>query len=435
MKLAVIGTGYVGLIAGVGFAESGNDVVCVDKLEEKVKTLRAGNVPIYEPGVEPLLKRNVAEGRLTFSTDLSAAVNASHVVFIAVGTPPEEDGSADLSHVLAVADAIGRSMDGYKVVVIKSTVPVGTNEKVRATIQSITEHPFDVVSNPEFLKEGSALSDFMKPDRILVGTRSERAQEVLRELYSPFVRTMNPILFMDERSAEMTKYACNAMLATRISFMNDVANLCDLVGADINMVRMGMGTDPRIGSKFLFPGVGYGGSCFPKDVRALLRTAQESGYGLRVLEAVHAVNEDQKRLLARKCVAHFGGRLDGRIVALWGLAFKPNTDDMREAPAAVMIRLLQEHGASVVTYDPAAMGTARTVFGDTIRYGETAYHALEGADALIVATEWQEFRTPDFPRMKRVMKGDVIFDGRNLYNPARMNEYGFRLYTVGRGVV
>lgn len=429
----MVGTGYVGLVAGVGFAESGNDVICVDKDEEKIRSLAAGVVPIYEPGVEPLLKRNMAEGRLTFSTDLAHAVRTSHVIFIAVGTPAGEDGSADMSHVLEVAEGIGRAMDGYRVIVIKSTVPVGTCEKVRAKLESITNHPFDVVSNPEFQKEGAAVSDFMKPDRIIVGTTSERAQEILRELYSPFVRTMNPILFMDERSAEMTKYACNAMLATRISFMNEMANLCDLVGADIHMVRMGMGTDPRIGNKFLFPGVGYGGSCFPKDVRALLRTAEDSGYELRLLKAVHEVNEDQKRILVSKCLAHFGGSLEGRSIAVWGLAFKPNTDDMREAPAVTIIRLLLENNAKVAAYDPVAIRNARQVFGETIRYAESSYDALDGADALMVVTEWNEFRTPDFPRMRRMMKGNAIFDGRNLYNPAKMKEYGFRLYTIGRG--
>jgi len=435
MRLAVIGTGYVGLVAGVGFAESGNDVVCVDKVQEKVERLRQGKVPIFEPGVDDLLDRNTREGRLTFTTDLAAAVRDSYVVFIAVGTPPGEDGSADLSHVLGVAESIARAMDGYRVVVLKSTVPVGTNEKVRSLIQSITAHPFDVVSNPEFLKEGAALNDFMKPDRIVIGTTSERARQILAELYAPFVRTMNPILFMDERSAEMTKYACNAMLATRISFMNDLANLCDMVGADVQLVRMGMGTDPRIGHRFLFPGVGYGGSCFPKDVVALMRTARENGYDLRVLESVHRVNEDQKSLMAKKCIVHFGGSIKGRRIALWGLAFKPNTDDMREAPALRIVSELLDHEAEVAVYDPAAMDVAQTIFGQTVRYASSAYAAVEDADALIVVTEWNEFRTPDFPRIRRLMKGNVVFDGRNLYTPERMKEYGFRLYTVGRGAV
>jgi len=435
MRLAVVGTGYVGLVAGVGFAESGNDVICVDKIPEKVEKLKKGEVPIFEPGVDDLLARNTAEGRLTFTTDLKGAVKESYVIFVAVGTPPGEDGSADLSHVLNVAESIARAMDGYRVIVLKSTVPVGTNEKVRSLIQSITQHPFDVVSNPEFLKEGAALNDFMKPDRIVIGSSSERAKQILAELYAPFVRTMNPILFMDERSAEMTKYACNAMLATRISFMNDLANLCDLVGADVQLVRMGMGTDPRIGHRFLFPGVGYGGSCFPKDVMALMRTASDSGYNLRVLEAVHRVNEDQKSLMARKCIAHFLGDVKGRKVAVWGLAFKPNTDDMREAPAARLIRDLLDAGASVCAYDPAATDAARAIFGETIEYGQSAYAAVENAEALIVVTEWNEFRTPDFPRIRRLMKGNVIFDGRNLYSPDRMKEHGFRLFTVGRGVV
>ena len=434
MKLAVIGTGYVGLVAGVGFAESGNNVICVDKVESKIEKLRRGEIPIFEPGLDKLLKRNTAEGRLTFTTDIEQAVRNSYVIFVAVGTPPGEDGSADLSHVLTVAEEIGRSMDGYRVIITKSTVPVGTCARVRARIESITAHPFDVVSNPEFLKEGAALADFMKPDRIVIGTRSERAREVLRELYAPFVRTMNPILFMDERSAEMTKYACNAMLATRISFMNDVANLCDLVGADVHMVRMGMGTDPRIGNKFLFPGAGYGGSCFPKDVRALMQTASENGYELRVLNSVHQVNEDQKHLMVSKCLAHFGGHVEGKNLAVWGLAFKPNTDDMRDAPAVEIIRELQSHGARISAFDPAAMESAREVFGDAVTYADSAFAALEQADALIVVTEWNEFRTPDFPRMRRIMRGNVIFDGRNLYDPERMKKHGFRLYTVGRGV-
>ena len=435
MKLTVIGTGYVGLVAGVGFAESGNDVACVDIDEEKIQRLSEGHVPIFEPGVERLLKRNIAEQRLTFSSNVAQAIKNAYVIFIAVGTPPGEDGSADLTHVLAVADSIGRAMDSYKVVVIKSTVPVGTTEKVKATIHSLTAHPFDVVSNPEFLKEGAALGDFMKPDRIVIGTNSERAREVLKELYQPFVRTMNPILFMDERSAEMTKYACNAMLATRISFMNDIANLCDLVGADVHLVRMGMGTDPRIGNKFLFPGLGYGGSCFPKDVKAVLRTARMAGYRLRVLDAVDAVNEDQKKLMAGKCLGHFGGQVEGKTIAVWGLAFKPSTDDMREAPAASAISALLEHGAKVVAFDPAAMDTARSIFGDRIEYARSAYDALRDADALVVCTEWNEFRNPDFPRMHRLMKGKVVFDGRNLYGPETMRKHGFRLYTVGRGVV
>jgi len=435
MKLAVVGTGYVGLVAGVGFSESGNDVICVDIDKEKVERLRQGEIPIFEPGVEKLLARNLAEGRLTFTTDVVDAVRKSYVIFIAVGTPPGEDGSADLSHVLTVADSIGKAMDGYRVIVLKSTVPVGTSEKVKAAIHSQTSHPYDVVSNPEFLKEGAALSDFMKPDRIVVGTTSERAREVLRELYQPFVRTMNPILFMDERSAEMTKYACNAMLATRISFMNDIANLCDVVGADVHLVRMGMGTDPRIGNKFLFPGLGYGGSCFPKDVKAVLRTARGYGYELRVLAAVHSVNEDQKRLMARKCLAHFGGHVEGKLIAVWGLSFKPNTDDVREAPSIVMISELLEHGAELAVFDPAAMAAVREIFGDRIAYAASAYGALEGADALVICTEWNEFRNPDFPRMRRLMKGNVVFDGRNLYDPQRMQKHDFRLYTVGRGVV
>jgi UDPglucose 6-dehydrogenase len=324
-------------------------------------------------------------------------------------------------------------MDGYRVVVNKSTVPVGTAEKVRAAIESMTHLPFDVASNPEFLKEGDAVNDFMKPDRVVIGTRSDRARQILQELYAPFVRTMNPVLFMDERSSEMTKYAANAMLATRISFMNDLANLCDRVGANIDMVRSGMGSDPRIGSRFLFPGVGYGGSCFPKDVQALLKTSADNGYTLRILQAVQDVNHDQKQLMARKCIDHFGGSLDGRTVALWGLAFKPNTDDMREAPSREIVRLLLEHGSRIRAYDPVARQTARDAFQDTIEYSASQYEALEQADALVVVTEWNEFRNPDFPRMRQLMRGNVIFDGRNLYNPARMHELGFRMYSVGRG--
>jgi len=435
MKLAVIGTGYVGLVAGVGFADSGNDVVCVDQDQNKIDMLLRGEVPIYEPGLNTRLARNREDGRLTFTTDTAAAVRQAEVVFIAVGTPPGEDGSADLSHVRAVARDIGRAMNGYRVVVNKSTVPVGTAEKVRDEIVAITDHPVDVVSNPEFLKEGAAISDFMKPDRVVIGTTSERARKVMSELYAPFVRTGNPIIFMNNRSAEMTKYAANAMLATRISFMNEVANLCDLAGADVNKVRLGMGTDPRIGNKFLFPGVGYGGSCFPKDVQAMMRTGAEYDFPLQILDAVHSVNEHQKSLMARKAVAHFGDDLSGLTFAMWGLAFKPNTDDMREAPAIILVRELVSRGAKIVAYDPVAMPVARDLLSGNVEYRDNPYEALEGADALLVITEWNRFRNPDFERIRRALKEPVIFDGRNLYEPERMRENGFTHYTVGRGTV
>ncbi|MFH1530319.1 MAG: UDP-glucose/GDP-mannose dehydrogenase family protein [Pseudomonadota bacterium] len=435
MKLAVIGTGYVGLVAGVGFADSGNDVICVDMDQGKIDRLNRGEVPIYEPGLDSRLARNREDGRLIFTTDTAAAVRASSVIFIAVGTPPGEDGSADLQYVLAVARDIAAAMDGHRIVVNKSTVPVGTAEKVFAAISEGTDHPVDVVSNPEFLKEGAAISDFMKPDRVVIGCATERARKVMGELYAPFVRTGNPIIFMDNRSAEMTKYAANAMLATRISFMNEVANLCDRAGADVNKVRLGMGTDPRIGNKFLFPGVGYGGSCFPKDVQAMVRTATEHDFVLEVLEAVHTVNERQKGLLARKAVEQFGEDLSGLLFAMWGLAFKPNTDDMREAPALVLVRDLMARGARVVAYDPVAMPNAKTLLDEGVDYRDNPYEALEGADALMVVTEWNRFRNPDFERIRKALKQPVIFDGRNLYEPERMRELGFTHYTIGRGTV
>jgi UDPglucose 6-dehydrogenase len=433
MKLAVIGSGYVGLVAGVGFAESGNNVTCVDKDLRKIEMLRRGEVPIFEPGLESMMERNSREGRIDFTDDTAAAVQAAQVIFIAVGTPPDEDGSADLSHVVAVAEEIGQAMTDYKVIVIKSTVPVGTNQRVTETILGKTKLPFDVVSNPEFLKEGAAIGDFMKPDRVVIGTSSERARKVMSELYGPFVRTGNPILFMKEKSAEMAKYACNAMLATRISFMNDLANLCTLAGADVASVRKAMGTDPRIGNKFLFPGVGFGGSCFPKDVQALSKTSDEFGYRLEVLDAVHRVNQAQKTVLAKMCTDHYGEDLTGKTFGIWGLAFKPNTDDMREAPAIVIIRYLLERGAKVRAYDPVAMEVAKGIFGDEIELSERAYDVVKDADGLLVVTEWNEFRTPDFPRLKELMRNPVVFDGRNLYEPERMYEYGISLYTIGRG--
>ncbi len=432
MRIAVIGTGYVGLVAGTCFADSGNDVTCVDVDAQKIATLRAGQLPIYEPGLEELVTHNVADRRLTFTTDLPSAVARAHVVFIAVGTPEGETGEADLQYVLDAARSVGRALTGYAVVVDKSTVPVGTADKVREVIAQQTQHPFDVVSNPEFLKEGAALDDFLKPDRVVIGCESERAQKVMAELYAPFVRTENPILFMDTRSAELTKYAANAMLAARISFMNDVATLCERVGADVDMVRKGMGSDKRIGYPFLFPGVGYGGSCFPKDVKALIRTAREHGLELDLLGAVERTNERQKRLLVDKAQRHFGGGLAGRTFGVWGLSFKPRTDDLREAPALVVIEALLGKGAKVQVHDPVAMDAARRVLGDRVGYAPTPYDALEGADALFLVTEWNEFRHPDFERMRGLMRSPVVFDGRNVFNPQAMRERGFTWYGVGR---
>jgi len=435
MKLCVIGTGYVGLVAGTCFAESGNDVVCVDKIAEKIEALRKGVVPIYEPGLEELIRRNVAEGRLTFTTDAADAVKRTVVCFIAVGTPPGEDGSADLSAVLAVAREIGRAMDGYRVVVAKSTVPVGSAERIRAAIAEVTKHPFDVVSNPEFLKEGAAIDDFMKPDRVVLGGTSQRALDLMRELYDPFVRTGNPIITMDNASAEMTKYAANALLATRISFMNEMANLCERVGADVDNVRRGIGYDRRIGHHFLFPGVGYGGSCFPKDVKAVIRTAHEQGMEFPLLNAVEEVNEAQKRRLVDKVVEHFGADLSGRRMAVWGLAFKPRTDDMREAPSLTIVEGLLARGASVAVHDPEALNEARKAFGDRVTYHRVNYDALKDADALLIVTEWNEFRRPDFPRMKQLLRQPVIFDGRNLYDIEVMRACGFTYLPIGRAIV
>jgi len=435
MKLCVVGTGYVGLVAGTCFAESGNDVVCVDNVAAKIEALRQGIVPIYEPGLSELIRRNVAEDRLSFTTDLTDAVRKSVVCFIAVGTPSRNDGAADLSAVMDVARSIGRAMDGYRVIVTKSTVPVGTSEQVRAAVAETTQHPFDVVSNPEFLKEGAAIDDFMKPDRVVIGSTGPRGVEIVRELYEPFVRTGNPILAMDNTSAEMTKYAANALLATRISFMNEIANLCERMGADVDQVRRGIGYDRRIGHHFLFPGVGYGGSCFPKDVKAVIRTAREQGMEFPLLTAVEDVNEAQKRRLVEKVTAEFGGQLKGRRFAIWGLAFKPRTDDMREAPSITVVEGLLAAGAEVSVHDPEALNEARKVFGDRVTYHRVNYEALQGADALLIVTEWNEFRRPDFPRMKRLLKRPVIFDGRNLYEPDVMREAGFTYFPIGRGVV
>jgi UDPglucose 6-dehydrogenase len=435
MKVTVIGTGYVGLVGGAGFAETGNDVICADIDEGKIGRLNAGEIPIYEPGLEPLVKSNVKAGRLRFTTDVPESVRASDIIFIAVGTPPDEDGSADLQHVLAVARTIGQSMQGEKIVATKSTVPVGTAAKVRAAIEAETSHPVHVCSNPEFLKEGAAVDDFMKPDRIVLGVDSEYAGKVLTDLHAPFVRTGNAILVMDIAAAEITKYASNAMLATRISFMNSVAQLCEATGADVDMVRQGLATDRRIGSSFLFPGVGYGGSCFPKDVKALVRTMRELKADASILEAVEAVNERQKRILVDRLVSRFGEDLSGRSFAVWGLAFKPNTDDMREAPSLVTISALLERGARVAAHDPVAMEEARRHFGDRITYGESNYATLEGADALLIHTEWLPYRRPDFPRMKGLMNTPLILDGRNIYRPERMAEYGFEYYSIGRSPV
>jgi UDPglucose 6-dehydrogenase len=432
MRVAVVGTGYVGLVVGAGLAESGHDVVCADIDAGKIALLNEGRIPIYEPGLEPMVQRNAEEGRLAFTTDVGGAVRGARVVFIAVGTPPGEDGSADLQHVLSVARTIGKSMEQETVVITKSTVPVGTATRVREAIAAETQVPFHVCSNPEFLKEGAAVEDFMKPDRVVLGVDSEYAADLLRDLYAPFVRTGNQILIMDIASAEITKYAANAMLATRISFMNTIARLCEATGASVELVRQGIGSDARIGPHFLFPGVGYGGSCFPKDVKALIRTSAELGVSASILEAVEAVNEEQKRLILEKVVARFGEDLSGRTFGIWGLAFKPNTDDMREAPSLVTIGGLLERGATIRAHDPVAMEEARKVLGDTVDYAEDSYSAAAGVDALLIHTEWLPFRRPDFDRIRTNMRFPVVVDGRNLYSPERMRDAGFEYHSVGR---
>ena len=431
MKIAVVGTGYVGLVAGACLAESGNDVTCVDKDKSKVAMLRRGKVPIYEPGLEELVKRNKAEGRLVFTTELAKAVRAADVIFIAVGTPQGEDGSADLRHVMNVARDIAKAMNGYKVIVNKSTVPVGTAEQVREIVRRETTHPFSVVSNPEFLKQGAAIDDFMKPDRVVIGAEDQRATDLMLELYSPFTRTGAPIMVMDCASAELTKYAANAMLATRISFMNEVANLCEAVGGDVDHVRKAIGSDTRIGTSFLFPGCGYGGSCFPKDVQAMIRFASDGGYQFKILQSVEEVNKTQKTRLFAKIKKQLGS-VKGKTIAVWGLAFKPRTDDMREAPSIPLIEALLAAGAKVQAYDPEAMKVARTIFGSKIQYADSSYAALTGADALAIVTEWNEFREPDYVRMRKLMRGPVIFDGRNIYNPDNIRALGFTYISMGR---
>ena len=434
MKIAVVGTGYVGLVLGACLAENGNNVICVDKDESKIDTLSGGQMPIYEPGLEEMVRRNRTEERLSFTTNLPDAVKASEIVFIAVGTPQGDDGAADLGQVLGVARDVGRAMNKYTVVVDKSTVPVGTAARVREVIAGETSQPFSVVSNPEFLKQGAAIEDFMKPDRVVIGADDERAAGMMRELYGPFTRTGAPIMMMDPTSAELCKYAANAILATRISFMNEVANVCELFGANVDQVRKAIGSDRRIGPAFLFPGVGYGGSCFPKDVKALLKSSTDKGYDFKVLRAVEAVNEGQKARLVTKIADHFRdqGGLKGRTIALWGLAFKPRTDDMREAPAIPIIEGLLAQGARVRAYDPEAGPTAHRIFGDRIVLADRSYDALADADALAIVTEWNEFREPDFEKMRRQLRAPVVFDGRNIYSPEQMRTLGFTYFSIGR---
>jgi UDPglucose 6-dehydrogenase len=436
MKITVVGTGYVGLVTGTCFAEVGVDVTCVDIDQKKINNLINGILPIYEPGLEEMVLRNMQKHRLHFSTSLKDSLHEAEVVFIAVGTPPDEDGSADLKYVIAVAAGIGQHMTGPVVVVTKSTVPVGTAAKVREALQAELDKrgekiDYYVASNPEFLKEGAAIEDFMKPDRIVVGTDSHDAEEVMRKLYKPFLLNGHPIIFMDIPSAEMTKYAANAMLATKISFMNDVANLCEIMGADVNMVRKGIGSDPRIGQKFIYPGVGYGGSCFPKDVKALIKTAKEKNYNMRILNAVEEVNDRQKEVLFNKVKTHFKGDLKGKTFAMWGLSFKPKTDDMREAPSLVIIDKLLEAGANVVAYDPVAMHEAQKTLGETISFSEEMYSTLDNADALLIITEWPEFRSPDFEEISSRMNENVIFDGRNIFDAKELQEQGFSYYCIG----
>lgn len=436
MKITIVGTGYVGLVTGTCFSEVGIDVTCVDIDQKKIDGLKEGIMPIYEPGLEAMVSRNVEKGRLHFSTSLKESIQESEAVFIAVGTPPGEDGSADLKYVLAVAREVGQNMTDYLVVVTKSTVPVGTAEKVKTEVAKAlkarnSELTFDIASNPEFLKEGAAIQDFLKPDRIVVGTESDRAKKIMEKLYKPFLLNGHPTIFMDVPSAEMTKYAANSMLATKISFMNDIANLCEIMGADVNMVRKGIGSDTRIGTKFIYPGVGYGGSCFPKDVKALIKTAEEHGYPMRVLKSVEAVNNDQKSVLVSKVKQHFGEDLTGKTFAVWGLSFKPKTDDMREAPSLVIINELKALGAEVKAFDPIAMEEAKRDLGETVTYTADEYEALVDADALLLVTEWPEFRIPNFKVVSKLMKNKVIFDGRNIYDKDELKSLGYSYYGIG----
>jgi UDPglucose 6-dehydrogenase len=436
VKIAVVGTGYVGLVTGTCFAEAGNDVVCVDIDKEKVARMKKGVIPIYEPGLEHLFKRNIKEGRLTFTTDLKEGIEGAESIFLALPTPPGEDGAADLSYVLGVAEKLGPMLKKYSVIVDKSTVPVGTSEKVRAVIAKNAKVDFDVVSNPEFLREGHAVEDFQRPDRVVIGTSSVKAQKLMGRLYRDFVKSGNPILYMDERSAEMTKYAANAFLATKISFMNQLANLCEIVGADVNEIRLGIGSDPRIGQQFLYAGIGYGGSCFPKDVMALRQTATENGYALGILDAVSDANTDQKTRLVKKILKYYGDSVTGKAFALWGLAFKPKTDDIREAPALEIVDALTAAGAKIVAFDPEAMANVKKFHPNpNLSFTDNSYAALKGADALIVATEWSEFRTADFSKIKTLLKDPVIFDGRNIYDPEDVRELGFYYESMGRDVI
>jgi UDPglucose 6-dehydrogenase len=437
MKITVIGTGYVGLVTGTCFAETGVNVTCVDVDAEKIKMLKNGMVPIYEPGLEVMIKRNIEKSRLNFTTEIRKGIEGAEVIFIAVGTPPGEDGSADLQHVKAVAAEIGSSINGYIVVVTKSTVPVGTSEVLKQEIQKELDIrkmniSFDMASNPEFLKEGSAVEDFLKPERIVIGTNTEKAAEIMKKLYMPFLLNNHPILFMDIASAEITKYAANAMLATRISFINEIANLCDLLGADVNQVRKGIGSDSRIGSKFIYPGAGYGGSCFPKDVKALIKTANDLGYQLNVVKAVESANEFQKKIIFGKIKKHFNDNLKNKLFGIWGLSFKPQTDDIREASSIILIGLLLNEGAKIKVYDPAAMIETKKLFGNKILYASDPYDALTDADAMVLMTEWPEFRMPDFEKIALLMKGKAIFDGRNIYDPAEIKKAGYQFYGIGR---
>lgn len=436
MKIVIVGTGYVGLVTGTCLAEVGIDVVCVDVDQKKIDNLKKGILPIYEPGLDKLTQRNHEKGRLQFSTNLPEAIKGAEAAFIAVGTPPGEDGSADLQYVLAVAREIGENMNSYGVIITKSTVPVGTAAKVKKEIQDALDRrglnlEFDVASNPEFLKEGAAVNDFMKPDRIVVGIESENARKVIEKIYHPFTLNGHPVIFMDVPSAEMTKYAANAMLATKISFMNDIANLCEIMGADVNLVRKGIGSDPRIGNRFIYPGIGYGGSCFPKDVKALVRTARENGHEMRILQAVEDVNDDQKSVLFNKVMKRFNNDIKGKKFAMWGLSFKPNTDDMREAPSLVIIDKIIAAGGSVTAYDPVAMPEAKHMIGDKIEYAESEYEAVKGAHALLVVTEWSEFRVPDFEEIKTSLVNPIVFDGRNIFSIQRMADLGFEYYCIG----